>query len=98
MIETEVLLRYKISVTKTIYGYGHTRIQIKNNGRSITVEELSSKEFREAISNNNELMKVPKEKYNYHDGDIYHDKKFLNFIQKHPSVKQKLYKILDINE
>lgn len=95
MINTEVLLRYKISVTESLYGYGHTRIQITNNGRGIVVEELTSKEFREILENNDKFIKVPKEKYNYRDGDIYHDNKFRPFMNRNPHIKERLYKILD---
>ena len=94
MVTTEVILRYKITLTQAVYGYGHTLIQIKNEGRGFAVEELTSAEARQIIRERN-LDKVRKEEYPYLLGDIYTDGKFKNYINARKDLKKTLLKIIN---
>ena len=94
MVTTEIILRYKISITQAVYGYGHTLIQIHNDGKGFTIEELNSSEARKIIQERN-LDKVRKEEYPYLLGDIYTDGKFKKYMDLHQSFKRTLLKIID---
>lgn len=94
MVNTQVILRYKVTITKALYDYGHCLIQVKNNGKGLTIEELSSEEARKMI-NENSFTKVKKEEYDYLLGDIYTDGKFKRYVNLHPDLKQRLIKIIE---
>lgn len=93
MVTTEVILRYKITLTQAVYGYGHTLIQIKNDGRGFTIEELTAEEARKIIRERN-LDKVKKEEYPYLLGDIYTDGKFKRYMNLHQDLKKTLLRII----
>lgn len=98
MITTEILLRYKIEFTKTIYDYGHCLIQIKNDGKGFTIEELSSADARKIIRERN-LEKVKKEEYDYKLGDIYTDGKFKKYMNYRHDLKNIIIQITsDLDE
>ena len=94
MINCQCILRYKINVTEAVAGFGHCLIQIKNNGRGICVEELTPVEARELIKTNI-FTKVSADEYPYTLGSIYTDGKFKDYVNSHPKVKNKLYKVIN---
>lgn len=94
MVTTEVILRYKITITEAVYGYGHTLIQIKNDGRGFTIEELEPAEARRIIRER-DLEKVKKEEYPYLFGDIFTDGKFKKYMNSHQEIKKTILKIID---
>lgn len=95
MITTEILLRYRINLTESIFSFGHCLIQIVNDGKGFVIEELSSKDARKFINERN-LQKVKKEEYPYIYGDVYTDMKFKNYLNSHSILKNIILKTVEV--
>ena len=95
MITTRLLLKYKITVTEALTGFGYCYICIKNQGRGLSVESLTSREARQIVKEQN-LVKESIDEYDYSLGTIYTDGKFKKYVNNHPKVKERLIKVIDI--
>lgn len=94
MINTELLLKYQVSMTEAVTDFNYCLICIKSYGRAITIEDLTNRQARRLIRERN-LDKVSIDEYPQQYGCIYSDGKFKKYMDAHPQVKEKLYKIID---
>ena len=90
----QLILKYKVSVTETIYDFCYSSITIDNSGKGITVIDLTREEASKIIKENN-LELAPIEETGYEYGRVYHDRKFKKFVNQHPRVKKNLFKIIE---
>lgn len=84
----QMVMRYKVSLTEAISDYCYCHIKINNSGKGITIVDLDDNSARKIIKKYN--LDLAKGNYDYHDGRIYDDGKFKDFVNSNPKVKKHL--------